>query len=113
LPRLRLGNALTADLGKALRKDADPACLSAKAIAPVEPRPRSPDQMGHAFDGGTISSIDPKVYAAQFPATAELERLKRNADVKRYLALAGPMRQAKVLDAIVEQFSRYVLIAKL
>ena len=69
--------------------------------------------MGHAFDGGTISSIDPKVYAAQFPAAAELERLKQNADVKRYLALAGPMRQAKVLDAIVEQFSRYVLIAKL
>src|SRR5581483_6499163 len=110
------GKALAAELGKALRKDADPACLSARAIAPAELDDRGRDLLvkwGTHLMEVTTSLIDPKAYAAKFPAAAELERLKQNADVERYLALAAPMRQAQLLDAIVDQFSRYLLIARI
>jgi hypothetical protein len=72
--------------------------------------------VGHA---GRDSLIDKKVYADKFAASAgpnagaELEPLKQNADVKRYLAIAQRMRQAKILDSIFEQFDRYALISRI
>jgi hypothetical protein len=68
---------------------------------------------------GIASIVDPKLYAEKFASTAgpdaatELERLKQDATVKRYLALAQPMRLAKILDSIFEQFERYVLVSKI
>jgi hypothetical protein len=38
--------------------------------------------------------------------------LKSNADVKRYLAMEAPIRQAKILDLIFEHFDRYNLISR-
>jgi hypothetical protein len=110
------GQVMTAELGNALRKSADPACLSAKGLAvdTLEPRGRElAIKWGTHLMEVTTSLIDPKVYAERFPAAAELERLKQNPDVKKYLAIAEPMRQARMIDGIFEQFARYVLIARI
>jgi hypothetical protein len=39
--------------------------------------------------------------------------LEQDADVKQYLAISAPAHQAKLLDLIVENFSRYVLISRI
>jgi len=110
------GKALIAELGKSLRRDADPACLSDKGLEPGQLEARGRDilvKWGTNFADGTASLFDVKAYAEHFPASAELERLKQNAQVKRYLAIAEPARQAKLLDTIFEQFDRYVLISRI
>ena len=56
---------------------------------------------------------DPKVYGELFTASDELERLKQNADVKRYMGLSAPARQAKMIDIMTENFARYMLINKI
>jgi hypothetical protein len=94
------GKALIAELGKNLRSGADPACLSAKAISADQLKARSLELMtkwGTRVMETRDSLIDKKVYADKFAASAgpnagaELEPLKQNADVKRYLAIA-PLR---------------------
>jgi hypothetical protein len=42
-----------------------------------------------------------------------MERLKQNADVKRYLAISAPARQAKMIDIMTENFARYMLINRI
>jgi hypothetical protein len=116
------GKALVAELGKSLRSSADPDCLKSRAIAPDQLEVRGRDiviKWGTRMMEGIASIVDPKVYAEKFAgsagpdAAAELERLKQDAAVKRYLALAQPVRLAKILDSIFEQFDRYVLISKI
>jgi hypothetical protein len=116
------GQALTAEFGKVLRAGADPACLNAKAIATdqIEARGRALIvTWGTRMLQTRESMIDKKAAAEKFAAAsgadaaAEFARLKQNADVKRYLAIAQPIRQAAVLDSIFEQFDRYVLITRI
>ena len=116
------GKAMIAELGKSLRTSADPECLKSKAIAPDQLEARGRDiviKWGTRMMEGIASIVDPKVYAEKFASTAgpdaatELERLKQDAAVKRYLTLTQPMRLAKILDSIFEQFDRYVLISKI
>jgi len=116
------GKAMVAELGKSLRTSADPACLKSKAIAPDQLEARGRDivvKWGTRMMEGIASIVDPKLYAEKFASTAgpdaatELERLKQDAAVKRYLTLTQPMRLAKILDSIFEQFDRYVLISKI
>ncbi len=99
------GRALTTELGKSLRKDADPACLKDKGLEAGQLEARGRDLLikwGTNFSEGIAALSDIKVYAELFTATAELDRLKQNADVKRYLAISAPARQAKLLDTIFE-----------
>jgi hypothetical protein len=116
------GKAMVAELGKSLRTGADPECLKSQAIAPDQLEARGRDiviKWGTRMMEGIASIVDPKVYAEKFAGTAgpdaatELERLKQDAAVKRYLTLVQPMRLAKVIDSIFEQFERYVLISKI
>jgi hypothetical protein len=116
------GKALVAELGKSLRTNADPDCLKSKAIAPDQLEARGRDiviKWGTRMMEGIASIVDPKLYAEKFASTAgpdavtELERLKQDATVKRYLAMAQPIRLAKILDSIFEQFERYVLVSKI
>ena len=110
------GQALTAELGKSLRKDADPACLKDKGLEASQLEAGGRDLLikwGTTYWEGIIALYDTKVFADLFTATDELNRLKRNADVKRYLAIYEPERQAKVLDLIFENFERYVLIHRI
>jgi len=109
------GKALTADFGKALRKDADPACLGDKGLNPDQLEPRGRDLLikwGTRVVDGIADLHDPKAFAERFPDSAEFERLKQNADVKRYLAISAPARQAAILDLVIEHFARYLLISR-
>jgi hypothetical protein len=116
------GKALVAELGKSLRNNADPACLSAKGIAPDQLEPRGRDLIvnwGLRMMETTNSFIDSKAYNEKFAASAgrgaaaELARLRNDANVKRGLELQQPIRLAKIADSIFEQFDRYVLITKI
>ena len=59
------------------------------------------------------SYIDFEVYEKSFPASAELKGLREQPQIKRYLDIEQPIRQAKVLDFIFEQFDRYVLLNRI
>jgi hypothetical protein len=110
------GKALTAELEKSLRKAADSACLKDKGLESGELEARGHDLLvkwGTRYVDVATSFFDLKVYAERFPASDELERLKQDADVKQYLAMAEPMRQAKLLNAIFAQFDRYVLLKRI
>jgi hypothetical protein len=67
----------------------------------------------------SASLIDPKAYEDKLTAvggrnaSAELARLKDDADVKRYREIERPIRLTAVLDSVFEQFDRYALIAKI
>lgn len=115
------GRALVAELGKVLRTDADPACLQIKNIA-AEQLPARGEQLiimwGVRATEKQSSLIDAKVHEEAFSksagrnASAELKRLRENADVKRYIAIERPARLAKVLDFIFEQFDRHLLVER-
>ena len=67
------GKALVAELGKSLRKDADPACLTAKGIKPDQLEQRGRDlivKWGEKMMQTANSFIDPKVYEEKFAASS-------------------------------------------
>ncbi len=110
------GKALTAELGRSLRRDADPACLQAKGLRAGQLEDRGRDLMvkwGTSFGERAVAFIDMKAYSERFSNTDELKQLEQDADVKRYLAMSVPARQARLLDSIVENFARYVLISRI
>jgi hypothetical protein len=110
------GKANIAELGRALRTDADPACLASKGLQADQLEARGRDlfiKWTNTFSERMTALYDPKVYGELFTASDELERLKQNADVKRYMAISAPARQAKMIDIMTENFSRYMLINKI
>lgn len=110
------GRALIAELGRALRADADPACLSSKAIAADQLEQRGEALLvkwGTRAMETARSYIDFEVYEKSFPASAELKGLREQPQIKRYLDIEHPIRTAKVLDFIFEQFDRYVLLNRI
>jgi hypothetical protein len=107
------GKALTAELGKSLRASADPACLTEKGLAADQLEPRGRDIVvtwGTRLVEGVLAPVERQVAADPFAGAAELDHLKSNPDVKRYLAMEGPRQQAKLLDMIFENFDRYNLV---
>lgn len=110
------GKALTAELGKSLRKDADPDCLQARGLQESQLEERGRDLLvkwGIRFGERAIALFDTKAYAERFSAADELKQLEQDADVKQYLAISAPAQQAKLLDLITENFSRHVLISRI
>lgn len=110
------GKALTAELGNSLRKNADPVCLKEKGMEAGQLEARGRDLLikwGARSSETLAALIDEKNYNDLFTATAELEQLKQNADVKRYLAIAAPAQQANLLETTLENFERYVLIRRI
>jgi hypothetical protein len=109
------GKALTSELGKSLRASADPACLAEKNLNADQVEPRGRDiviKWGTRMMEGTGALIDQLNAANPFAGAAEQESLKSNADVKRYLAMEEPLRQARILDLIFEHFDRHNLISR-
>jgi hypothetical protein len=107
------GHALIAELGRALRADADPACLNSKGIAADQLEQRGEALLirwGTRAMETARSYVDFEVYEKNFPASAELKELREQPQIKRYLDIEQPIRLAKVLDFIFEQFDRYVLL---
>ena len=110
------GEALADELGDALRNAADPACLDSKKVKAAELRQRGLDLMskwGSRMLDQSASLIDAKAYESKLTevggqtASAELARLKDDADVKHYREIERPIRLTAVLDSIFEQFDRY------
>jgi hypothetical protein len=107
------GKALTSELGKSLRASADPTCLAEKGLKVDQLEPRGRDliiKWAMRMADGATSTLDPTIVTNAFVGSPELQKLKRNADVKRYLALAEPRDEGKLLDLIFEYFDRYNLI---
>lgn len=110
------GEALTVELGKALRAGADPACLASNAIAPGQLESLGLGMMvkwGTRMMETSESVVDKKLHAEKFPASAEFAKLQADRVVARYVDIAQPMRQARILDSIFEQFDRYVLLKRI
>jgi hypothetical protein len=110
------GRALIAELGRALRADADPTCLNSKAIIADQLEQRGEALLvkwGTRTMETARSYVDYEVYEKSFPASAELKALRAQPQIKRYLEIEQPIRLAKVLDFIFEQFDRYVLLNRI
>jgi hypothetical protein len=107
------GRALIAELGRALRAGADPACLNSKGIAADQLEPRGEAlviKWGTRAAETATSYFDFEVYAKNFAADAEWKRLMEQPEIKRYLEVERPIRLAKILDFIFEQFDRYNML---
>jgi len=110
------GRALIAELGKALRAGADPACLSSKRIAADQLEPRGEALLikwGTRAAETTMSYLDAAAYEKNFTAGTEMKALMERPQIKRYLEIERPKRLAKILDFIFEQFDRYNLITRI
>jgi hypothetical protein len=110
------GTAMVAELGKNLRAGGDQACLGSRAIAADQLEARGLALMtkwGTRMVETSVSHIDKNIFAEKFPHGAELAKLEADGTVKRYLAIAQPIRQTKLLDAMFEQFDRHVLITRI
>lgn len=116
------GESLVAEFGKSLRKDADSACLAAKGIAPEQLEPKGRDlvvKWGEKLFLTLNDAIDPKVYQEKLAAAAgrdagvELRRLRNDPVVKKSLELRRTIQLADMLDAVFEQFDRYVLVKRI
>jgi hypothetical protein len=104
------GQLLVAELGRALRANADPACLTAKGIAADQLPSRGEALLikwGTQATETAMTLIDVSAYEKAFAANAELKSLSLQPQIKRYLDIERPIRLAKVLDFIFEQFDRY------
>ena len=110
------GRALIAELGRALRADADPACLNSKGIVADQLESRGEQLMtkwGTRTMETALSVIDFKAYEKNFPAHTELKALLKQPELKRYLQIERPVRLTKVLDFVFEQFDRYALLNRI
>lgn len=113
------GAALLKSFAVTVRRDGDAACLDAKGLddAALAARGRAlflrygmrmMKSLDEAFDR---SAYEAALSASAGPnAMAQLERLKRDPQVKQLLALEQPIRLAKTADLLVEQYDRYLLI---
>jgi hypothetical protein len=114
--------ALLKTFAAAVRKNGDPSCLQAKPL----------DEMAMVARGRALlqryglrmmeiqeENFDRVAYRSALSASAgpdavaEIERLKRDPEVKALVALYRPAQLAKVIDTITEQFDRYVLIGRI
>jgi hypothetical protein len=110
------GRALVGELGRALRAAAEPACLTSKRIAADQLEPRGEALLikwGTQAMETARSYVDFESYEKNFPASAELKELRDKPQIKRYLEIERPIRLAKVLDFVVEQFDRYNLLNRI
>jgi hypothetical protein len=115
-------HAILKTFAASVRRDGDPGCLDAKALDDAALiaggralLQRYGVQMMRILD----ENIDRAAYQSALSAragpnaAAEFERLKRDPGVKTFIALDRPARLAKVVDTIMEQFDRYVLIGRI
>ena len=114
--------ALLKTFAASVRKDGDPACLQAKALddaALIERGRALWQRYGVQMMKVLDENFDRPAYQAALSAgagpkaAAEIERLRRDPDVKKFIAVYRPARLAKVVDSIVENFDRFVLIGRI
>jgi hypothetical protein len=114
--------ALLATFAASVRRHGDPSCLQAKALddeALVAGGRALWQRHGVRMLQLLDENFDHAAYQAALSArlgpdaVAEMERLERDPDVKTLKALERPAGLASLLDIIIEQFDRYVLIGRI
>ena len=116
------GRALVAEFAKTVMGSADAACLRSKALDAAKLADRGNElfqRYGTQSMETLIRNVDIRNFESRIAelagpgAAAELMQLRDDAEVKRYLAIERPARLAKVLDFVLENFERYVLITRI
>src|SRR5262245_39140358 len=116
------GRALIAEFTNAVIESADAGCLSQKRLDTAALDERGRD-LFQRYGTRTMSmlqqNIDLRRYDAELAkragakGKAELATLRKNPSVQAYTKTELPVRLAKVLDFVVEQFDRYVLLNRI
>jgi len=110
---------LMAEFAKSVEKHADPACLRSKNLDATALSERGRDlfeRWGTKSMEALIGAFDAKRYEEKIAERAGpdaprvLMQLRNDPVVQRYLALERPLRLVRVLNFVIEQFDRYVLI---
>jgi hypothetical protein len=115
------GKLLVAEFGAILRDSADAACLKEKAVDAAQFPQRSEALLvkyGTLMFETTLQNIDHKAFEAALAKTlpdgkAELERLRSDTDVKRFLELSQPVAAAGVINQVTENIDRVALLARI
>jgi hypothetical protein len=116
------GQGLIAAFAAAVEKDAGAACLQAKKLDRDALMQRGRN-IFHRY-GTRMLDVWHRVYdgehfQSQFAALggpnaySELARLASDADVQRYVAVVRPVRLGRVVDIVVENFERYLLLFRI
>jgi hypothetical protein len=116
------GEALLKTFAANVRKSGDPSCLQAKALddaALVAGGRALLQRRGVQTIRILDENFDRAAYQAALTeggepdAVAEVEKLRGEPDVKAFIALHRPAQLARLLDYVLEQFDRHVLIARI
>jgi hypothetical protein len=116
------GKLLVAQLAIAIGADADAACLQAKGIDKAALGDRARAIMvrnGAQSLRKYLSTVDQSAFKARFAesmgpdAEAELTRLRSDKDVRAFLELGAPARDAAIALNVVETFGRIVMLLKI
>jgi hypothetical protein len=118
------GRALIAEFSNAVIESADDACLSGRRLNAAELDERGRDlfqrygtrtmsMLQQNVDQGRYDAELAKRAGAKAKAKTELAPLRKHPSVQAYAKLERPIRLAKVLDFVVEQFDRYVLLNRI
>jgi len=113
---------LMAEFAKSVQKKADSACLQSKGLDAVKLAEHGRDLLERwgakgmetligAFDG---KRFEEKIAERAGPdAPRVLMQLRNDPVVQRYLVLERPLRLVRVLNFVIEQFDRYVLLNRI
>jgi hypothetical protein len=113
---------LLAEFAKSVQKKAGSACLRSKGLDAAKLAERGRDLFERWGTKGMetlIGAFDIKRYEEKIAeragpdAVEELVQLRNDPVVQQYLALERPLRLAKVLNFVIEQFDRYVLLNRI
>jgi hypothetical protein len=114
--------ALLKQFAANVRKDGDAACLQSKALdeAALIDRGRALLQAnGVRFLKLLDENFDDRMAQGTFTviagrkARAELDHLLQHPEVKKLEALNRPIQMTKLIDTVLEQFDRYVLVGRI
>jgi hypothetical protein len=115
------GRLLIAEFAAVLTESADPACLKSRSLqaSALAERARSIVlRQGAELVKKFASAVDRAALKTAFAsrmgagADAELAKLRNNPDVRAFLELAAPARDAATANAVVETLDRNMLVLK-
>lgn len=113
---------LLGEFARTVVQNADAACLQSKGLDETKLIDRGRElflRWGTKSIETVVGIVDVKRYEAKIAeragrnAVMEIMRLRDDPGVKRYLEIERPLRLARVLGFIIENFDRYVLITRI
>jgi hypothetical protein len=116
------GVVLAAEFSAILRESADPACLAAKGIDPVQLSERGKDilvRYGAQMIQVIVDTVDMARYEAALAsrfgrnARGEIAQLRNDPEVQKALSLGQPGRLAQIAGRIADFFSSFVALSRI